>query len=154
MVAVTGSFKLVKSENFEEYMKAVGVGAVMRKLAATATPTTEITQSGDEWRIKTMTTFKTTDIKFKLGQEFDEETGDGRKCKSTITLEGNKLVHKQKVGDNWERVREKEIDTEYLLFSQVGADTLSIIRDFSDEEMKMTLDAPGGVISTRIYKRL
>jgi hypothetical protein len=56
----------------------------MRKMAATATPTTEISQggpNGDEWTIKTSTTFKTTEIKFKLGEEFDEETADGRKCK-------------------------------------------------------------------------
>jgi fatty acid-binding protein 3 len=98
MVNFIGSYKLIKSENFEEYMKAVGVGAVMRKLGATATPTATISQVGEEWRIKTETTFKTTDIKFKLNVEFDEETADGRKCKSNITLQdGNKLVHVQKV---------------------------------------------------------
>ncbi|XP_021944577.1 sodium/calcium exchanger regulatory protein 1 isoform X1 [Folsomia candida] len=130
---ITGSYKLTKSENFEEYMKSVGVGLVMRKMAATATPTTEITQNGDDWNIKTSTTFKTTDIKFKLGQEFDEETADGRNCKSTITLDGDtKLVHSQKCGDQ----------------------TLQILREFTDDEMKMTLEGPGGVVSTRVYKKL
>ena len=57
----------------------------MRKMASSATPTTEISKSDkDEWTIKTMTTFKTTEIKFKLGQEFDEETADGRHCKVYI----------------------------------------------------------------------
>lgn len=54
---------------------------VTRKLAAAATPITEITQDGDTWNIKTTTTFKTTEIQFKLGEEFDETTGDGRECK-------------------------------------------------------------------------
>jgi len=39
-------------------------------------------------------TFK--DIKFKLGEEFDEETVNGRKVKSVCTLNGNKLVQVQK----------------------------------------------------------
>lgn len=46
----------------------LGVGFMLRKMAATATPTCEITQAGDEWNIKTMTTFKTTEIKFKVGE--------------------------------------------------------------------------------------
>jgi len=49
-------------------------------MANNATPTTEITKNGDEWNIKTITTFKTTEIKFKLGEPFDEETADGTIC--------------------------------------------------------------------------
>ena len=32
----------------------------------------------------------------RLGEEFDEETTDGRKCKTTVTMEGNKLITSQK----------------------------------------------------------
>lgn len=58
-----------------------GVNFMLRKLAGTAKPTTEISKDGDEYHIKTTTTFKTTEIKFKLNEPFDEETADGRKCK-------------------------------------------------------------------------
>jgi fatty acid-binding protein 3 len=128
---ITGKYQLTSSENFEEYMKAVGVGMVMRKLAATAKPVTEITQNNDEWNIKTTTTFKTTEIKFKLGEPFDEETADGRKCNSTIVLNDNTLVHTQKCGDK-----------EY-----------KILREFKDNEMKMLLEAEG-VTSTRTYTKV
>jgi hypothetical protein len=57
---------------------------VMRKMAAAATPVTEITQQGEDWNIKTSTTFKTTEIKFKLGKEFEEQTADGRNCKVSL----------------------------------------------------------------------
>lgn len=64
-----------------EFVICKGVGFMLRKMAATATPVTEITQVGDTWNMKTSTTFKTTVIKFKLGEEFDETTADGRQCK-------------------------------------------------------------------------
>jgi len=128
---IEGKYALTKSDNFEEYMKAVGVGMVMRKLAATAKPVTEISKAEDEtYTIKTCTTFKTTEIKFKLGQEFDEETADGRQCKSTIALNGDTMVHTQKCGDQ-----------EY-----------KILREFKDNEMVMTLSA-GDVTSTRVYTK-
>jgi len=128
---VVGKYVMTKSENFDEYMKEVGVNFVLRKMAATATPTTEITNSGDDWNIKTTTTFKTTEIKFKLGEPFAEETADGRKCDSTITLDGNKMVHVQNCGGK-----------EY-----------KILREFADKGMVMTLKA-GDVTCTRTYEKV
>jgi len=134
---MNGTFKLIKSENFDEYMKAIGVGMVLRKMASAATPTTEIKQDGENWNIKTMTTFKTTEIKFKLGEEFDETTADGRECKSVITKQDDKtLVHIQ----------------------NCSGQTLKILREFSEDggEMKMVLAAPqkdGEIVSTRVYKK-
>ena len=59
----------------------------MRKMANAATPTQEIKIDGDKWSIKTSTTFKTTDISFKIDEEFDETTGDGRKIKVCIPVQ-------------------------------------------------------------------
>uniref|UniRef100_A0A1Q3F8S3 Fatty acid-binding protein, muscle n=1 Tax=Culex tarsalis TaxID=7177 RepID=A0A1Q3F8S3_CULTA len=90
-------YKMDKSEGFDEYMKALGVGMVLRKLGNSINPTVELVKEGDEYTFNTMSTFKNTTIKFKLGEEFDEETVDGRKVKSVCTFEGdNKLVHEQK----------------------------------------------------------
>ena len=33
---------------------------------------------------------------FRLGEPFEEETSDGRKCTTTVTMEGNKLITDQK----------------------------------------------------------
>ena len=49
-------------------------------------PTVEITEDGGEFELKTITTFKTTTIKFKLGEPFEEETADGRKV--TVGVRG------------------------------------------------------------------
>lgn len=100
-----------------------------------ATPTVEITKDGDTYTMKTTTTFKTTEIKFKLGEEFEETTADGRVVKSTITLDGNKLVHKQ-VGDK----EKKEKDSELL-------------REFTDDKMLMECKVDD-VVCKRVYSRL
>lgn len=63
-----------------------GVNAMLRKVAAAAAskPQVEIRQSGEQFYIKTSTSVRTTEINFHIGQEFDEETVDGRKCKVSV----------------------------------------------------------------------
>lgn len=60
-----------------------GVNAMLRKVAgaAAAKPHVEIRQDGERFYIKTSTSVRTTEINFHIGEEFDEETVDGRKCK-------------------------------------------------------------------------
>ncbi|KAG8223444.1 hypothetical protein J437_LFUL008516, partial [Ladona fulva] len=121
-------FKMVSSENFDEYMKALGVGLVTRKMGNAVTPTVEVTEKDGVFTIKTTSTFKNSEINFKLGEEFDEETVDGRKVKSVVTKDGNKLIHLQK-----------------------GEKETTIIREFSGDEMKAILKVDD-IVCTRVYK--
>merc|ERR1711892_1483075 len=43
-MACTGKYKLTKSENFEDFMKALGVGMVTRKLGNKTSPTITVTE--------------------------------------------------------------------------------------------------------------
>lgn len=56
---------------------------MLRKIAVAAAskPAVEIKQEGDTFYIKTSTTVRTTEINFKVGEEFEEQTVDGRPCK-------------------------------------------------------------------------
>ncbi|EDW80925.1 fatty acid-binding protein [Drosophila tropicalis] len=121
-------YKLEKSENFDDYMKELGVGLVLRKMGNSISPTVEVTLEGDTYTLTTTSTFKTSAISFKLGEEFDEETLDGRQVKSVITLDGNKLVQEQK-----------------------GDKPTTIVREFTDSELTTTLTI-GSVKSVRVYK--
>lgn len=56
-----------------------------RKLAESSTPTVEIKQEGDEYIIKTIA-FKNSEIRFKLGQEFEEKRLDGATVKVNYNL--------------------------------------------------------------------
>uniref|UniRef100_A0A287B9U4 Lipocalin/cytosolic fatty-acid binding domain-containing protein n=1 Tax=Sus scrofa TaxID=9823 RepID=A0A287B9U4_PIG len=81
-------WKLMDSKNFDDYMKSIGVGFATRQVANTTKPSTIIKVNGDTITIQTQNTFKSTQISFKLGLEFDETTADDRKVKSIVTLDG------------------------------------------------------------------
>jgi len=64
-----------------------------------------------------------------LNEEFDEETIDGRHVKTTITVDGNKLIQKQT----------GTVDTE-------------IIREFSEDQLVATMKVKS-IVCTRKYVR-
>lgn len=43
----------------------------------------------------TTSTYENSEVTFELGKEFDEVTLDGRRVRSVITLNGNRMLHKQ-----------------------------------------------------------
>uniref|UniRef100_A0A8C9DSV2 Cytosolic fatty-acid binding proteins domain-containing protein n=1 Tax=Prolemur simus TaxID=1328070 RepID=A0A8C9DSV2_PROSS len=94
--AFCATWKLTDSQNFDEYMKALGVGFATRQVGNVTKPTVIISQEGDKVVIRTQSTFKNTEISFHLGEEFDETTADDRNCKSVVSLDGDKLIHVQK----------------------------------------------------------
>lgn len=61
-----------------------GVGFATRQVGNVTKPTVIISQEGDKVVIRTQSTFKNTEISFKLGEEFDESTADDRNCKVRV----------------------------------------------------------------------
>lgn len=82
-----------------------------RKMGSTVSPVVELTENNGLYTLKTTSPFKNSEIKFKLGEEFDEETPDGRKVKSVCTLDGNKLIQIQK-GDKQTTIEREFTPTE------------------------------------------
>ncbi|XP_063235467.1 fatty acid-binding protein [Bacillus rossius redtenbacheri] len=121
-------YKLASSENFDEYMKALGVGFITRKIGNTTSPTIELSRSGDEYTLLTSSTFKNTSISFRPGEEFEEDTVDGRKVKSRVDIEDNRLTHVQK-----------------------GEKDTTIVREFFADEVKATMTIDD-IVCTRVYK--
>uniref|UniRef100_A0A8C6TMI7 Cellular retinoic acid-binding protein 1 n=1 Tax=Neogobius melanostomus TaxID=47308 RepID=A0A8C6TMI7_9GOBI len=128
-----GSFlrhmEMIDSQNFDEYMKALGVGFATRQVGNVTKPTVVISQDGDKVVVKTLSTFRNTELSAKLGEEFDETTPDDRHVKSTFTLEGDKFVHVQK----WD-----------------GKET-KFVREIKDGKLVMTLIFEG-VQAVRTYE--
>jgi len=96
MASLIATWGLESSEGFDEYMKHVGVGMVLRKMGNTLKPDFIVSKDGDTWKMVTSSTFKTTEVTFQEGVEFDETTADDRNVKATITFDGEKMIHAQK----------------------------------------------------------
>ncbi|XP_053473143.1 cellular retinoic acid-binding protein 1b isoform X2 [Ictalurus furcatus] len=118
-----GTWKMKSSENFEELLKALA-----------SKPSVEIRQNGEQFYIKTSTTVRTTEINFQIGVEFNEETVDGRKCKSLAT---------------WET--ENKIACRQTLLDGNGPKTYWT-RELRGDELILTFGADD-VVCTRIYMR-
>merc|ERR1712050_88732 len=78
MEVFKGKFERVSAENYEEFLKALDVSYLLRKAATVSTPVLEITENSGVWSIKSSTTLKSIELKFKVGVEFEETTPDGR----------------------------------------------------------------------------
>ncbi|XP_044861262.1 fatty acid-binding protein, adipocyte-like [Mauremys mutica] len=110
-----GIWKFVSSEKFEDYMKELGVGLATRTLGSLAKPTVTISTDGDVITIKTKSTFKNTEVSFKLGEEFEETTADDRKTKSIVTLEEGLLTQVQKWDGKETTIKRKLADGKMIV---------------------------------------
>uniref|UniRef100_A0A674NXH0 Cellular retinoic acid-binding protein 1 n=1 Tax=Takifugu rubripes TaxID=31033 RepID=A0A674NXH0_TAKRU len=104
-----GNWTLVSSDNFDDYMKTIGVNFATRQMGNMVKPNLVFSMGDDGFiSMKSESTFKTTEIKFKLTEEFEETTADGRNTKTVVTFENGKLVQHQK-WDGKETTIEREI---------------------------------------------
>merc|ERR1712061_19056 len=97
-------------EGFDEFMKALGVGLMKRKLANSVTPVVviEIEEDG-AYTIRTETSIRTSEIKFYIDQTFSETTIDGRITDTTPIRNEHVITLIQKGNAN-----RKEKDTQMV----------------------------------------
>ncbi len=95
-VDFNGTWKLeTSSENFEDFLAAMNINIIMRKAITKLTPEITIVQDGDNFQITTKTVIMTREVKFKVGEEYEEKNPIKDKItKSLATWEGDILVTK------------------------------------------------------------
>ncbi|XP_051922104.1 fatty acid binding protein 4b [Hippocampus zosterae] len=121
-----GTWKLTASENFDEYMKAIGVGFATRQVGNMAKPNLVINlNDAGLITMRSESTFKTKEIQFKLNEEFDENTADDRNTKTIITFENGKLVQKQ-TWDGKSTTLEREIQDGKLTAKCIMGDVVAM----------------------------
>ena len=107
-----GKWKCVSTENFDEFMKKLGVGFMARKVGASLKPnlTIEFDKNENKWLIRSETSVKTTTHSFLMNVEFEEEMVNGMIVKSVSSLSGNKMIHTQRDNDKVVCVITREVD--------------------------------------------
>ncbi|XP_004642839.1 fatty acid-binding protein, liver-like [Octodon degus] len=89
----SGKYQLQSQENFESFMKAIGVPDDLIQKGKDLKGVSEIVQNGKHFKITITTGTKVTKNEFTLGQECEIETMTGEKVKAVVNMEGNnKLV--------------------------------------------------------------
>ncbi|XP_060528788.1 fatty acid-binding protein-like isoform X2 [Cylas formicarius] len=117
MAQMVGKYIHEKSENLDEYFKAIGVPYIPRKMMIASNPTVEVTTSEDgQWSITITTLFRTVSYKFNLGEEYEEHM-PGATIKSITTIEGDKLITQCISPDNTHTTRVYSFSEDGLIIS-------------------------------------
>lgn len=81
--SLIGTWDLEASENFDDFLKSLGVGILTRKAANMVKPTMVVEKLDDaSWRVTIKTNAKTSETTFKDGIEFEEGI---QKCFYSLT---------------------------------------------------------------------
>lgn len=117
MSKFNGTYEMQKSENIDEFLDALGVGQVVNEASKTFAPIVEVEIEGDRYVFRTVSSFKTSVLSFKLNEEFeDERHTDGKQVRSVVVKEGdNKFVQ-----------------------TQHGPKVVTIVREFNKDELIVT----------------
>merc|ERR1711973_16198 len=92
---MTGNFQLDSTENFDEFMRELGVNWFTRNIGNNLYPVQRIWQDQGEIHIDTETSFRSTQTNFKLDQTWQETTADGRVTETVATMDGRVLTKVQ-----------------------------------------------------------
>ena len=131
-----GKYERVSEEQYDDFLKALGVNFMLRKAATVSTPVMEVSELGGVWSIKTSTSLKAMELKFKVGEAFDETTADGREVSAIVTLEGNKFISEQTA-------------------KKAGQKSTKTVREFTGSECIVTMTIIGSdVVCVQKFKKL
>ncbi|XP_029961343.1 fatty acid-binding protein, liver-type isoform X2 [Salarias fasciatus] len=90
-MSFSGKYQLESQENFEPFMKAIGLPDELIQKGKDIKSVSEIEENGDDFKVTVTTGSKVLVNSFTLGKEAELETLTGEKVKSVVRREGNKL---------------------------------------------------------------
>ncbi|XP_070760833.1 fatty acid-binding protein, liver-type [Enoplosus armatus] len=90
-MSFSGKYQLESQENFEPFMKAIGLPDELIQKGKDVKSVSEIEETGDSFKVTVTTGSKVLVNNFTLGKEAELETITGEKVKAVVQREGNKL---------------------------------------------------------------
>ncbi|XP_051522798.1 fatty acid binding protein 1-A, liver-like [Myxocyprinus asiaticus] len=88
----SGKYQLESHENFEAFMKAIGLPDDEIEKGKDIKSITDIQQIGNDFNVTVMAGTKVIVYLFTVGEECELETFTGGKAKTIVHMEGNKLT--------------------------------------------------------------
>ncbi|XP_069481354.1 fatty acid-binding protein 2, liver [Ambystoma mexicanum] len=89
-----GTWQVYSQENYEAFLRAVGLPEDIINVAKDINPIIEIQQNGDNFVVTSKTPKQSVTNSFTIGKEAEITSMGGKKIKCTVVLEGGKLVSK------------------------------------------------------------
>ncbi|XP_024131968.1 fatty acid-binding protein, liver-type [Oryzias melastigma] len=127
-MSFSGKYRLESSENYETFMKAIGISDENIQLTKDLKSVTEMEENGNDFKVTVTTGSHVIVNTFTIGQDAELLSATGEKIKTVVQKEGTKL-----------KMRLKRVD---ILTELVDANTLVTT---------MTL---GDIIYKTTYKRI
>ncbi|XP_036403921.1 gastrotropin-like [Megalops cyprinoides] len=90
-MAFTGKYEIESQENYDEFLKILGIPDDVIEKGRNFKTVTEVVQNGNEFTWSQIYPNKTMSNKFIIDQECEMETMSGKKFKATVTMEGGKV---------------------------------------------------------------
>lgn len=132
---IVGTYERASADNYDDFLKALDVNWMLRKAATASTPVMTVSEEDGTWTFKTSTVVKSMELKFKIDEEFEETTPDGREVKAIVTREGNKFISMQ--------TAKKE-----------GQKSTKVTREFTPTGVTQTMEVIGtDVVCTQVFNR-
>ena len=105
MVQIVGKYQYLSNENFEEFVKGMGLTEMATPFAGSK-PTVEISRDGDQWTIVVTAEDRTSSTTFKLSEPYEEKLPSyDRKFQSLTVQEGDNFRTETTVKDAVKIVR-------------------------------------------------
>ncbi|XP_039631668.1 gastrotropin [Polypterus senegalus] len=93
-MAFTGKYEVESQENYDDFLKLIGIPDDVREKGRDFKIITEVIQDGKQFTWSQIYPQKTMTNKFIIDQESDMETMAGKKFKATVTMDGSKITAK------------------------------------------------------------
>ncbi|KAM4747838.1 gastrotropin-like [Rhinophrynus dorsalis] len=91
-MSFTGKYEVESQENYDTFMKAIGIPAETLEKGRDFKFTTEVVQNGNDFTWSQIYPGHTMTNKFTIGKESDLETMSGKKFKATVQMDGGKIL--------------------------------------------------------------
>ena len=88
----TGSWAFQKAENYEEFLKALDLGFIKRKVALQMKPTLIFSFEGEKMRYQSNSAVKSSDATYTLGAEQADQAPTGDDGVQVWRIEGDKMM--------------------------------------------------------------